>query len=43
MVSVWLHRWEWSMCQQMLSLRQQEVAAAGKSADAPAERESYGN
>lgn len=27
MVSVWLHRWEWAMVQQMLSMRQQESAA----------------
>jgi ParB/RepB/Spo0J family partition protein len=28
MVNVWLHRWEWAMVQQMLSMRQQEVQAA---------------
>lgn len=28
MVNVWLHRWEWAMVQQMLSMRQQEAAAA---------------
>jgi ParB/RepB/Spo0J family partition protein len=28
MVNVWLHRWEWAMVQQMLSMRQQEIAAA---------------
>jgi ParB/RepB/Spo0J family partition protein len=28
MVNLWLHRWEWTIVQQILSVRQQELAAA---------------
>ena len=33
MVSVWLHRWEWTMVQQILSMRQAEIAADEENKD----------